>query len=410
MPSTFIKVKGKVKITNILFPLEQKIYCKAEKLNKKKTKPLLKGLHRVQVFEDEKKRKRLREAIFFCAEMHKRDDRDCVPSLNAFFPVGVQDDLLILFTYLVKYTQVFWMKSLQLWTAINNGKALKTETLPQIENLTVDITVTRSSAWYMDQPCLTLSKHISSILFISLSATQFEAVSLIKDKPCFFPLPPHTLFIFWINVYYKNLAFSPFASNCCMDRNKIIIILSFKILILLFQRAENIKILTSCSFLVERPWKKDSLTSVHSFLIRSTCRVMAYSISIPRQLVHPCQSGLTTRQKAVIRRLASIWRTWAMEQPVSSSSFDELQVTRFGEGQVIYALKVQLRDSLNSFRGGIAWGLIYPCRLERNKNGSSFQKRPSRSLSTSEMPVIRRAHSHPPHLKYLVFSVRKFWL
>ena len=61
--------------------------------------------------------------------------------------VGVCYKLLILFTYFEKYTQVFWIKSLYLWTEIKNRKALETEMLPQIENLNVSITF----AWSADR-------------------------------------------------------------------------------------------------------------------------------------------------------------------------------------------------------------------------------------------------------------------
>lgn len=204
----------------------------------------------------------------------------------------------------------------------------------------------------------------SPLLFSGVFATQFKVFSVIKDNPCFFPLLPHILLYFKSMFFMKNWLSFPFDWNCFMECN-IIIIFSLKILMLLFQRAEKNQIfffmfLTRCSFIVERLWKKILFPQFGSLLPShtqcKTCHVLTSSVSIDCQLCHLCQSGLIKRQKAVICCLASIWLTWAMEQPVSSSSEYKLQMWRFGKGQVIYALKVQLQDSLNylQFRADIS--------------------------------------------------------
>lgn len=106
----------------------------------------------------------------------------------------------------------------------------------------------------------------SPLLFSGVLATQFKVVSVIKDNPCFFPLLPHILLYFKSMVFMKNWLSFPFACNCFMECN-IIIIFSLKILMLLFQRAEKnqiffFNVFDKMQLHSRKTVKKDSVPSV----------------------------------------------------------------------------------------------------------------------------------------------------
>lgn len=95
--------KWKVNITEVLFPLEQNLESKAEKLSRAKRRTTVVERTLVQILDMTRTRRHLKKCLWFFVLKH-RNEREEISFMSQMPDLSPSNKLLILFTFFAKYT------------------------------------------------------------------------------------------------------------------------------------------------------------------------------------------------------------------------------------------------------------------------------------------------------------------